>query len=263
MIGTAIAAALLLLSQATLAERAVPFEGDWRIAAAGSHFDITFRTAGPGDLERIAGTAERAYGQISSRFKHELPFRPLIVVYRTGAELAHARATRTFPGNREHMLWALDMPVPQADGQFLHELTHVFVFDIVPPGVRAIPAWLHEGLAERQRGEWAETDREVVRARLRQGTLPSPVGLPPNAADDGRLETIVGHLAVDLLAARAGEDAPLRLLARLRTGAVDPFDAYLDLAGLARADFERAFADYAERQFPRAALAMRETNPAQ
>jgi hypothetical protein len=169
MIGAAIATALLLLPQATLAERAVPFEGDWRITA-GRHFDLTFITAGPGDLERVSASAERAYRQISARLGHDLSLRPLIVVYRTGAERLQARAARTFPGNREHVLWALDVPASEADGEFLHELMHVFAFDIVPPGGRVIPAWLHEGLAR-------EPARPVDRGRSRDRARVAAAGI--------------------------------------------------------------------------------------
>jgi hypothetical protein len=125
-----------------LLDASTPFEGGWWITKT-NHFDITFTAAGQGDLEPVAESAERAYRRVSSALTHELSLRPLIVVYRTRADVQSAIASRSFPGNREHMLWALDTPAVQADGAFVHELTHVFAFDIVPMNVRHdLPAWL-------------------------------------------------------------------------------------------------------------------------
>jgi hypothetical protein len=236
--------------QASLLEASTPFEDDWRLTKT-DHFDITFRAVGTGDLERIAGSAERAYRRVGSAFTHELSLRPLIVVYRTRIDVQRAITSRSFPGNREHMLWALDTPAVQADGTFVHELTHVFAFDIVPVTVRRdLPGWLQEGFAEFERGEWTDADLRIVREMLLRNTFPTLGGLPREDSEDAvRLQRIVGHLAVDFLVARAGQGTLTRVLLSLRESTISPIDAYLAAAGLAEPDFDREFARYVRDRF--------------
>ena len=235
----------------TLTDRAVPFEGDWRIVPL-EHFDMTFRTAANADLERVAAIAERAYGRVNARLAYDLSLRPLVVVYATRADRERAIATRTFPGNREHLLWALDVPAAQAEGDFGHELTHIFSFDIVPPGVRDdVPRWLQEGLAELERSEWSDADRAAVRAWLSGGGRPTLEMLSRDPSTESRAATPVGRLAIEFLTRRAGSGGPARLLKALRETRADPYQVYLDTVGLARTDFDRQFTAYAEGRVAR------------
>jgi hypothetical protein len=236
--------------QSSVLEPSTPFQDDWRLTKT-DHFDITFRVIWTGDLERIARSAERAYRHVGSGLMYELSLRPLIVVYGTRIDLQRAIASRSFPGDREHMLWTLDTPVAQADGTFVHELTHVFVFDIVPVSVRRdLPGWLQEGLAEFERGEWTDTDLGIVRELLRSNTFPTLLGLPQEDSENtARLQKIVGHLAIDFLVARAGQDILKRVLLSLRENVVSPIDACLAAAKLALPDFDREFIRYVRDRF--------------
>jgi hypothetical protein len=243
---------LLIILSAMLfgGPRGAAFQDEWRLTTT-DHFDITFRTIGTADLQRIARSAERAYQHVGAALMHELSLRPLIVVYQTRGDLDRAIASRSFPGNREHMLWALDIPAAEADGTFVHELTHVFAFDIVPVSVRRdLPGWLQEGLAEFERGEWTDADLGIVRGLLRTNTFPTLTAFPRADSDETtRLQRIVGHLAVDFLAARAGQDIVKPLLLSLRENVSSPIEAYLAAAELSAADFDRAFARYARDRF--------------
>jgi hypothetical protein len=245
----AIAAASPGIPQSSLLDASTRFENEWRITRAG-HFDITFTTVAPGDLERVAALADRAYRRLNTGLTHDLSLRPLIVLYGTRAELQRAIAARSFPGNREHLLWPLDTPAAQAEGDFAHELTHVFAFDIVPPAVRNLPTWLHEGLAEFERGEWTDADLAFVRDLLRTGRFPALTALPADAsANAERLQQIVGHLAVDFLVARAGQDAVKRMLISVRDNRTSPVDAYLAAISLAESQFDGEFQRYVRTRF--------------
>ena len=80
----------------------------------------------------------------------------MLVLFSTRGDLERALASGTVPRHHEHILLSLDQPARIA-GDFLHELAHVFAFDIVPASARTdFPRWMHEGLAEFERGEWAE-----------------------------------------------------------------------------------------------------------
>jgi hypothetical protein len=229
------------LAQPSLLGGSRPFEGDWRITGI-DHFDLAFRDGGDRDLARVADTAERAYRRVGASLGHELSLRPLIVMYRNRAEVEQAIAARSFPGNREHVLWTMDIPATEADGQFVHELTHVFVFDMLPAAVTGgVPAWLQEGLAEFQRGEWADADLDTVRSLLNAGTFPALDRVPADDAPASvRLRTVVGHQAVDFLVARGGADAPRQLVTALRRN-VPAVEAYRAAVRLAPADLDREF----------------------
>ena len=229
------------LAQPSLLAASRPFEGDWRITGI-DHFDLAFRDGSDRDLARVAETAERAYRRVGASFSHELSLRPLIVMYRTQADVRQAIASRSFPGNREHVLWTMDTPSAEADGRFVHELTHVFVFDIAPEASRQVPAWVQEGLAEFQRGQWTDADLETVRSLLNTGTFPSLENVP---ADDSpqalSVRTLVGHLAIDFLVSRAGVEAPRQLVTALRADAASAARAYRAAVRLASADLDREF----------------------
>lgn len=81
-----------------------------------AHFDITFTDAAAGDVERVADVAEGADDRIRSRLMHELSLRPLVVVFSTAADRMRAIESGTIPGDREHLLWALDTPASAVDG---------------------------------------------------------------------------------------------------------------------------------------------------
>jgi hypothetical protein len=209
---------------------------EFRLAGTFDHFDITC----PPELDRraavIGGQAESAYQRVSLSLQHSLSFRPLLVLFATGAEQLQAIDTRTVPGNREHVLVTLDTPDAALEGRLAHELSHVFLFDVLPaPRHRDVPVWVLEGLAEHQRGEWDEVDRSALRSMMDSGTLPK---LSRGATLDGdaRRSTLFGHAAFDFLAEREGTDAVRRFLSDLREGT--PMSALLSGLDLSPADFD-------------------------
>ena len=235
--------------QASLLDKSTPFENEWRITSI-DHFDIAFTAITEDDLERVAAIAERAYRRIGAGLTHELSLRPLIVVYGTHAEVQRAIAARSYPGNREHILWALDAPATQADGDFVHELTHVFAFDIIPPTMhRELPAWFQEGLAEFERGEWASSDLGMIRELLRASRLSALSRLSAEgSANTAVLQRVVGHLAFDFLVARAGHDAVKKVLVSLRENPTNPIDAYLTAIRLSESQFAEEFEVYVRKR---------------
>ena len=230
------------LAQPSLVGASRPFEGDWRITGI-DHFDLVFRDGGDRELTRVAETAERAYRTVRASLGHELSLRPLVVMYRTRAEVQQAIGARSFPGNREHVLWTMDVPAAEADGQFVHELTHVFVFDMAPAAARGeMASWLQEGLAEYNRGRWTDADLDILRALVNAGSVPTLDRLPSDDSPQGtRVRTVVGHLAVDFLVARAGADAPRQLVNALRTDARQTGEAYRAAVKLPQPDLDREF----------------------
>jgi hypothetical protein len=210
---------------------------DFRLVASVGHFDIT----GAPELDDMAAAigrqAEQAYQRVGASLRHELSLRPLLVLYATTGELRAAVQTRTVPGKREHLLLPLDIPAARLDGVLAHEISHMFLFDMLPAS-RQVPSWLLEGLAELHRGEWQPADVAALKGVLAEG-VPT---LSLIEAGDDRRNRIIGHAMFDFLVMRVGVDGPTRLLTSL-TGnpAVTSIDAYLGVAGVSPDEFNRAF----------------------
>jgi hypothetical protein len=92
---------------------------------ANDHFDITCAPEFDRQAITVGRQAENAYQRVSSSLQRDLSFRPLLVLFPTSADQTRAIDTRTIPGNREHVLVALDTPENRIEGQFIHELSHV------------------------------------------------------------------------------------------------------------------------------------------
>jgi hypothetical protein len=214
------------------------------MAAQTDHFDITC----PPEFDRQAGIigrrAETAYQRVSSSLQHELSFRPLLVLFATRAEQMRAIETRTVPGNREHVLVTLDMPETGLDGQLVHELSHVFLFDVLPAGAhRDVPVWILEGLAEHQRAEWDMNDLTLLKAMVDAGALPAIANVEAQAY--ARRGVVFGHAAFDFLASRGGVDGARRFFTALHGNpAAGLLNRYLAAVGLSATDFDRDFAEY-------------------
>jgi hypothetical protein len=225
---------------------------NWQVSAT-DHFDITYAPELTAQIERISRQAERAYQQVSSDLLHDLSLRPLLVLFGTRGELARAVASGTVPGNREHILLPLDAPTGQVDGDLLHELAHVFAFDIVPSLDRSeAPRWIQEGLAEFERGTWDASDLAVLTQMLRMNALPRLSSLRAGSLPgEPRMSHILGHAAFDYLVLHAGRGAPKRFLLSLReTSVANPADLYLAALGVSADDFDRGFDEYLRARLP-------------
>ena len=240
---------ILTLSCIAALSAAPPQLQEFRMAARIGHFDITCPPEFDRQAAAIGRRAETAYQRVSSSLQHDLSFRPLLVLFATRAEQMRAIETRTVPGNREHVLVTLDMPETRLDGQLVHELSHVFLFDVLPAAAhRDVPVWILEGLAEHQRGEWDVNDLALLKTMVDAGTLPAIANVEAQA--DARRGVVFGHAAFDFLASRAGTDGTRRFFAALRENqARSLVGTFLAATGLAGTDFDRAFDVYLKGRF--------------
>jgi hypothetical protein len=238
-------AALLTIPALSILDAAPIQLPDFRMAAQIAHFDVTCPPEFDAAAAVIGRRAEVAYQRVSSMLRHDLSFRPLLVLFATRADQMRAIDTRTIPGNREHVLLTLDTPDARLDGQLVHDLSHVFLFDALAPGRHHdVPVWVLEGLAEHQRGEWDANDLAMLKSLVGSGTLP-----PLSAIELGQVENqngaVFGHAAFDFLTLRAGSDGLRLFFEALRANpAGNPTAAYIATVGLSGADFDRAFAAY-------------------
>ena len=215
------------------------------MAAQIEHFDITCAPEFDGQAAVIGRRAENAYQRVASSLQHDLSFRPLLVLFETRAEQMRALETRTVPGNREHVIVALDIPGAGSEDNLVHELSHLFLFDVLSPALHGnVPVWILEGLAEHQRGHWEAADMAVLRNMVETGTTPTLSDLDTGRVDSRR-SAVFGHAAFDFLASRAGTDGAQRFFAALRANPGTTLrNAYLAALGVLDADFDRAFGEY-------------------
>ena len=230
----------------------------WKVAETAS-FEILYPGELESQIERVAREAEAARAQLELDLRHQLAFKPRLVLFATRREMERALAAGTIPGSVEqlfvsHLMLVLPLDTSPARlrGDLVHEMTHVFGFDILPSSRRSdVPEWVHEGLAEFERGEWEASDVALLRELLRGGAVPrlssvGTEGLPGNP----RLNQILGHAAFDFIVSRAGKDGLRRFLFAVRQALAGGLSGvYAATFGMTPDDFDRGLEDYLRSRF--------------
>lgn len=205
---------------------------------ATDHFDIyhTHQT----DLDEIARDAERAYTRVSADLRYELSVKVPLILLPTNGDLPRDRQEANMlvrasgAPDTDHLL----LPVEPRDGRatiLLHELSHVFQFELVPDG--GVPQWASEGFADHETGTWESSDLMKIREAAAANLIPAVTSL----ADSDR---VWGHAVFDFVANEYGSSGLQRCLVALRNGSPSAADVYREAFGVAAADFNRAFQVY-------------------
>jgi hypothetical protein len=110
------------------------------------------------------------------------------------------------------------------------------------PRACQLPAWVLEGLADHETGNWISSERSTVHASVAAGVIPPVAKL---AAGD----RLWGHALFDSVAAKYGTQGVRRyVMAQCdrRAGGADAARVAFDLASN---EFDRAFLTYVRAQF--------------
>jgi hypothetical protein len=156
---------------------------DWHIYTT-DHFEIYYYPELEEHLDRVAGYAESAYQQVSANLQHELAFVVPLVIFKTHSEFEQQNI---IPGaspegvgafaepRRDRIVLPLDEPPDGLYRLITHELTHIFMFDIVPRSLirRSVPLWVDEGIADYMAGIWRPLDLMQVRDVAVSDSVPS------------------------------------------------------------------------------------------
>ena len=124
----------------------------------------------------MAGYAESAYQQISADLKHDLSFKVPLILFKTHSEFeqenvapgeAGRKASARSPSRRA-TAWCCRSTSRRTMlyGLIVHELTHIFEFDIIPQSLirRSVPLWVNEGpVGLRARASGTPIDLMTVR----------------------------------------------------------------------------------------------------
>lgn len=237
---------------------------DWHVYTT-DHFDIYYYPDIEGRLEDVASYAESAYEYVRRTLGHDLRFRVPLILYKTHT---HFQQTNTIPGaGQEGVLAFADMianrmvmPVDwQGDrlhGLIVHELTHIFEYDILPVSMvqtaGQFPLWVPEGLSDYQRGTWDALDLMMVRDAAVNDQIPRLTDERDliERSSNARLPYNLGHAAFEFMEHQWGRVSVQAFLEAMRRNIIAGGDSpYQAAFKLAPEDFDKEFAKYLKERF--------------
>jgi len=233
----------------------------WNIYTT-DHFEIYFYPEIETHLERIAGYAESAYQQISADLKHDLAFKVPLIVFKTSAEF---QEQNVIPGaategvgafvepTRDRMVLPIDEPPDLLYRLIVHELTHIFEFDIIPQSLirRSVPLWVNEGLSDYMTGYWRPIDLMTVRDAAVADIVPKMTDLEGYGGfNNPRLIYNLGHAVFEFIESRWGKEGLRQFLFSLRKSVIGGGDdAYEEALRLKPEEFDQQFEKYLKDRF--------------
>jgi hypothetical protein len=270
--GAAVAAALLALVPLETAAQTqyIPYFGKnqirydhfkWHIYNT-DHFEIYYYPEIEEHLERVAGYAESAYQHVSSELKHDLAFKVPLILFKTSSEF---QQQNVIPGaaqegvgafaepSRDRIVMPLDEPSDLLYRLIVHELTHVFEFDIIPTSLirRSVPLWVNEGLSDYMTGLWRPIDLMTVRDAAVADIVPKMTKLEGYGQfSNPRLIYNLGHAVFEFIESRWGKEGLRQYLFALRKAVIGGGeDAYEEAFRLTPEEFDQQFERYLKDRF--------------
>ena len=234
---------------------------DWHIYET-DHFEIYYYPELEQHLERIASYAESAYQQISANLRHELAFVVPLVVFKTHSEFEQQNI---FPGQisegvgafaepqRDRIVLPIDEPPDGLYRLITHELTHIFMYDVVPRSlVRAsIPLWVDEGIADYMADVWRPLDMMTVRDVSVSDSVPSMTDFDGYGGfASARVVYNLGHAVFEFMEDRWGQEGVRQFLLGLRRASIGGGgDVYSESLDLTAEEFDDEFRRYLDDRF--------------
>jgi hypothetical protein len=233
----------------------------WHIYTT-DHFEIFYYPETEQHLERVAGYAESAYQQISADLKHDLAFKVPMILFKTSSEF---QQQNVIPGaaqegvgafaesTRHRMVLPMDEPPDLLYRLIVHELTHIFEFDIIPQSLirRSVPLWVNEGLSDYMTGYWRPIDLMTVRDAAVADIVPKMSELEGYGNfGNPRLIYNLGHAVFEFIESRWGKEGIRQFLFALRKSVIGGGeDAYEEALRLTPEEFDQQFEKYLKDRF--------------
>lgn len=233
----------------------------WHIYTT-EHFEIYYYPEMESHLERVAGYAESAYQQVSSDLKHDLAFKVPMVLFKTQSEFQQQNimqgdvpegvAAFAEP-SRSRLVLPIDEPTDQLYRLIVHELTHIFEFDIIPRSLirRNVPLWVDEGLADYLAGVWRPLDLMTVRDVAVAENVPKMSEMEGYGQfNNARMVYNLGHAAFEFMESKWGKEGIRQFLFALRKNVIGGGDsAYQDAFRVSAEEFDDQFQKYLKDRF--------------
>jgi hypothetical protein len=233
----------------------------WHIYTT-DHFEIYYYPEIEQHLERVAGYAESAYQQVSADLKHDLAFKIPLILFKTSSEF---QQQNVIPGAaqegvgafaepyRDRMVLPIDEPPDLLYRLVVHELTHIFEFDIIPQGLirRSVPLWVNEGLSDFMTGMWRPSDLMTVRDAAVADIVPRMSDLEGYGGfNNPRLIYNLGHAVFEFIESKWGKEGIRQFLFSLRKSVIGGGeDAYEEAFQLTPEEFDQQFERYLKDRF--------------
>ncbi len=233
----------------------------WHIYTT-DHFEIYYYPETEQHLERVASYAESAYQQISADLKHDLAFKVPLIVFKTSSEFQEQNVV---PGAaqegvgafaepyRDRMVLPIDEPPDLLYRLIVHELTHIFEFDIIPQGLirRSVPLWVNEGLSDYMTGAWRPIDLMTIRDAAVADIVPKMTDLEGYGGfSNPRLIYNLGHAVFEFIESKWGKEGLRQYLFSLRKSVIGGGeDAYEEAFHLKPEEFDQQFEKYLKDRF--------------
>ena len=226
------------------------------------HFEIYFYDEIEPHLERMAGYAESAYQHISSELKHDLAGKVPLILFQTSAEFYQQNV---IPGaaqegvgafaepSRYRILMPMDEPPDLLYRLVVHELTHIFQFDIIPASLirTSTPLWVNEGMSDYMTGVWKPLDIMMVRDAAIADVIP-PMSQLQGYGNLGNLRGIynLGHAAFEFMEAKWGKEGVRQFVFALRKSIIGGGDdAYMEAFQISAEEWDTEFDRYLKERF--------------
>ena len=223
------------------------------------HFEVYYYPEFEQHLGRIVSYAESAYERVSNELKHEISFPIPLILYKTFSEFAQ---TNLFPIEipegilafaepvRDRMVLPIDEPPDKLQELIIHELTHIFEFDIIPRSLvrRTVPLWIDEGLAEYMTGKWDSLDLMTIRDAAVTDNIPTFEELNLGFS---RTPYNFGHAIFEFMEERFGKEGVRQFLFSLRRAVVGGVssDVYEQSFRMDADEFDRQFRKWIKERF--------------
>lgn len=265
--GAALIVALLAGSAAAQMSQFGPYYGknkvqydhpSWHVYRA-PHFEVYYYPEFEQHLGRIVSYAESAYERVSNQLKHEISFPIPLVLYKTFSEFSQ---TNLFPSEvpegvlafaepvRDRMVLPIDEPPDKLQELIIHELTHIFEFDIIPRSLvrRSVPLWIDEGLADYMTGNWDTLDLMTIRDAAVTDEIPTFEELNLGFS---RAPYNFGHAIFEFMEERFGQEGVRQFLFSLRRAVVGGVssDVYEQSFRMSPDEFDRQFQNWLKERF--------------
>jgi hypothetical protein len=234
---------------------------EWQIYTT-DHFEIYYYPEIDPHLERIAGYAESAYQHVSSELKHDLAFKVPLILFSTSSEFFQQNV---IPGaaqegvgafaepSRYRITMPMDEPSDLLYRLVVHELTHIFQFDIIPTSLirRNMPLWVSEGMADYMTGIWRPLDLMTVRDAAVADIVPKMSDMEGYGGfTNPRLIYNLGHAAFEFIEARWGKEGVRQYVFALRKSVIGGGDdAYQEAFQMDAEEWDQQFDRYIKDRF--------------
>ncbi|MCL4838363.1 MAG: PD40 domain-containing protein [Thermoanaerobaculia bacterium] len=189
-------------------------EFDWRIYRS-PHFDVYHYTDDPAQLEKIVSFAESAYDRLSREFDFQIQKPTPLIFYETHSAFEQNNIIVNFIPEgvgafaspvRNRMVLPVDLPDGELFALFLHELTHIFQFEILFQGRIGrgigVPQWVMEGMASYMAKDEGTSDKMFLRDAVVNDRIPSIL----ERGVSGFFAYRFGHAAFDFMEERWGKE---------------------------------------------------------